>query len=121
MMAQTRNRGVRSAGVLAVVLLLAGCGSNDAALRGDAPVVPRAPDPIAIFAASATPGADGTVTIPETGQNIRVRLLRAYAAASGRECREVAVGGAAQNRLLCRDDAGWVEARPLLRGATPRP
>jgi hypothetical protein len=49
--------------------------------------------------------------------------VRAYSAASGRECREVLVrtGGGAQTRLLCSAGSGWREARPLLRDAAARP
>lgn len=58
------------------------------------------------------------------GQSARVRLVRAYNAASGRECREVLVGAgvAERSRLVCAADAGvWAEARPLLGGGATRP
>lgn len=76
-----------------------------------------------MFAANAAPGAEDTVLLPATGQTARVRLVRTYAAASGRECREVqvATGGGARSRLLCRAGEGWREARPLLREASGRP
>lgn len=105
--------------LLAGLAGLAACNGQrveSAAEPGFAP----AQDPIALFAASSTPGAEGTVTIPETGQAVRVRLVRAYAAASGRECREVSLGGS-RTRLLCRANGGWIEARPLLRDAAARP
>ncbi|MBB5689399.1 hypothetical protein GXW77_15700 [Roseomonas alkaliterrae] len=61
--------------------------------------------------------------LPATGQTARVRLVRAYAAASGRECREVLVGtgGGGTSRLLCRAGEGWREARPLITAGTGRP
>lgn len=70
-----------------------------------------------------SPGADDTVVLPATGQTARVRLVRAYAAASGRECREVLVGtgGGGTSRLLCRAGEGWREARPLITAGTGRP
>jgi hypothetical protein len=64
------------------------------------------------------------VTLAQNGMPTRVRLLRAYNAASGRECREVLVGTGLQerSRLVCQADDSWQEARPLLRsGGTMRP
>jgi hypothetical protein len=49
-------------------------------------------------------------------------MVRSYAAASGRECREVLVGSgmAQREQLVCRTEAGsWESSRPLLRGAGP--
>lgn len=119
MSAIARICDVKLAAALGGVLILAGCAGQ----AGDSPdvaPVARAPDAIALFAASATPGSEGQVTIPETGQRVSVRLIRAYAAASGRECREVAVGGA-RTRLICRIDGGWIEARPLVAAQSGRP
>lgn len=76
-------------------------------------------DPIAIFAGSATPGTAGAVTLPETGQAVQVRVVRAYAAASGRECREVAIGNQGL-RVYCRIGNGWIAARPLLTNFSPQ-
>jgi hypothetical protein len=80
-------------------------------------------DPVVAFAAAASPGAEDTVVLAGTGQTASVRLVRAYAAASGRECREVQVrtGGATDTRLLCRAGTGWREARPLVRNAVRTP
>jgi hypothetical protein len=108
-------------GLLGLLLLLAGCAETM-----DAPTAsvegPLAPitDPVVAFAASAGPGSQETVTLPTTGQTVQLRLVRAYTAASGRECREVQVGagGSANVRLLCRAGAGWREARPLIRGSS---
>jgi len=52
-----------------------------------------------------------------------MRLLRAYHAASGRECREVLVGAGFEERssLVCRaEDGAWAPARPLLQGGGGR-
>jgi hypothetical protein len=135
--------GLRNAGVFAVLLLaLGGCESlPDIGLadfsffggRGDAwpvagavpalPAVPAGPvDPLVTFAAAAAPGGEQMLTLAD-GRTARVRLLRSYAAASGRECREVAIGGGFEERasLVCRDGEVWALARPLLRGGGGRP
>lgn len=80
-------------------------------------------DPVVAFAAQAAPGATESVQLPQTGQTAQLRLVRSYAAASGRECREVQVysGGADYTRLLCQAGGVWSEARPLLRGGAGRP
>ncbi|MEO3470236.1 DVU3141 family protein [Roseomonas sp. CAU 1739] len=112
------------AGLLGAALLLAGCAeTGQTATQGaEGPPAPIS-DPVVAFAASAGPGAEETVTLPSTGQTVRLRLVRAYAAASGRECREVQMGtgtGSA-SRLLCSAGTGWREARPLIRGGTGTP
>lgn len=76
--------------------------------------LPRGPDPLAQFAATATPGSVGTV------QGERARFARAYNAASGRECREVILGFGNSERIAvaCRDASGnFVSSQPLLRGS----
>jgi hypothetical protein len=123
----------RAAPVAALLAALAGSGcagsGGDWLGLGHGPDAPRQAtavpaDPVMAFAAQARPGAEATVTDPATGRAVRVRLVRAYAAASGRECREVALlaagapaaGDVAPRRLICRGEGGaWAEARPLLR------
>lgn len=78
-----------------------------------ASTVARPADPLANFAATATPGSVGTVN----GE--RARLARAYNAASGRECREVILGFGNSERIAvaCRDPSGsFVSSTPLMRG-----
>ena len=105
-------------GILSM-LTMGGCAGNGAGPQADGqPGVTT--DPIALFAASSSPGAEGTVVLADTGQSVRVRLLRSYAAASGRECREVAVGPSQAVRLICRADGAWIPARPLLSGTPER-
>lgn len=120
-----RNRfgHLRSAGfgawAVAAGLLAAGCDrlpSVDLAAGGAAPVTAPPPpqDPLLAFAAAAAPGSRSVVD----GQPVRV--ARIYAAASGRECREILVGGGLGERsvIACHDEvAGWSLARPLLRGS----
>ena len=117
------GRGPATA-VIGLVLLLAGCAETGLApsAGAEAAVAPIS-DPVVAFAASAGPGAQETVTLPSTGQTVQLRLVRAYAAASGRECREVQMGtgGGSSSRLLCSAGTGWLEARPLIRGSTGRP
>jgi 17 kDa common-antigen outer membrane protein len=76
-------------------------------------------DPVAAFAAAAVPGSETVAALPGAGGNARLRLLRAYNAASGHECREVLIGTgvAERTRLVCRrEDGVWASARPLLSG-----
>jgi type IV pilus biogenesis protein CpaD/CtpE len=106
------------------LLLMAGCAdTGQTPTRPDEVATAPISDPVVAFAASAGPGAEETVTLPSTGQTVRLRLVRSYAAASGRECREVQMGtgtGSAA-RLLCSAGSGWREARPLIRGSTGLP
>ncbi len=118
-----RGAGPRVAGsVVVALLLLAGCDSPAVTDAGAAPattaaaVAPPPSDPLLAFAASASPGAESVV------QGQRVRVGRAYAAASGRECRELLVGSGIGERsaVVCNDPVGgWTHARPLLRGSGP--
>ncbi|MFC3125388.1 DVU3141 family protein [Pseudoroseomonas globiformis] len=81
-------------------------------------------DPLAAFAARAQPGQVEDVSPSPGAAPVTVRLVRAYNAASGRECRELSVGyRAARPALYCDDPAtGWGAARALLRGgAVGRP
>ena len=76
-------------------------------------------DPVTAFAAAAAPGSETVAVLPEAGGSARLRLLRAYTAASGRECREVLIGTglSERTRLVCRQEGGgWAPARPLLSG-----
>ena len=108
-------------GVLALALL-PGCGMQwpdftpVASSMPPPPVnaVPRGPDPLGDFAATATPGSGGVVN----GE--RARLVRSYNAASGRECREIILGSGTGERaaVACSNGAGqFVSSTPLLRGS----
>lgn len=111
------GRPVAAAGLL----LLAGCASLANRDGVEASAVPIAPmDPVAAFAARAVPGDQDRVELA-TGGTGMVRLARAWNAASGRQCREVQVGGAreAQSQIYCQDGARWVQIRPLLLGTQP--
>lgn len=113
---------------LALGLLAApacGCATGsdrDAATeRAGATAAPSpAADPVSAFAATASPGSETVAALPGGGQ-ARLRLLRAYHAASGRECREVLVGTGFEERssLVCQGEGGaWVPARPLLQSGS---
>ncbi len=113
-----------AAGVIGCVLLLAGCAqTSDTAATGAPVVLAPISDPVVAFAANAGPGSQETVTLPSTGQTVQLRLVRAYVAASGQECREVQMGtgGGSATRLLCSAGTGWREARPLIRSASGTP
>ena len=119
-----RVRPALFSGLCAVALL--GCARVEAPeVASAAPATAAAPtDPVVAFAAAAQPGMESVVTMPGSGGTARVRLLRAYYAASGRDCREVLVGAGLdeRSRLVCQADGQWAEARPLLRsGGVRRP
>jgi len=103
--------------------LVVGCAEPSAVISPGSDTPVAISDPVVAFAANASPGAEDSVVLPSTGQTARLRMVRSYAAASGRECREVQVstGGGAQMRLLCSAGTGWREARPLMRDAAARP
>lgn len=103
------------------LLVLSGC-ARQAANSGFGSIAPAAQpastDPAVIWASRAQPGAVEQVALAD-GRTAQLRLVRAYNAASGRECRELLVGAgmAERSRLVCATPGGgWVEARPLLRG-----
>lgn len=78
-------------------------------LPGVAGGTAAAGDPVAVFAAGGSPGGGG------------MRLGRTYYAASGRECREVLLGGGMAERaqVVCRQpDGTFSTTRPLLQGGT---
>ena len=115
-----RRRQMRGSGVLLVLpLLLAGCaGSAGLGGRGEAASPAPRPilDPIAAFAADPPTGAQAQVFLADRNETVSLRMVRHYAAASGRECREVRVTqrGGDSLRLYCRAGTGWIEARPLI-------
>jgi hypothetical protein len=101
---------------LGALLALAGCAPADGPVAVAAPARPA--DPLAAFAAEAVPGATARVVLAD-GRSVAARVTRSYAAASGRECREVLVMDqpAGRSALYCRDEtAGWQASRPLIRG-----
>lgn len=100
-------------------LLLAGCGgptglggAGEGTLAAQRPIL----DPIAAFAADPPTQAQAQVFLADRNETVTLRMVRQYAAASGRECREVRVTqrGGDNLRLYCRAGAGWIEARPLI-------
>jgi len=110
--------------------LLAGCGTMSgtggtppATGAASAAIPLRPADPLAAFAARAQPGQQEDIAPAPGNPPVTVRLVRSYAAASGRDCRELSVGfRAARPALYCEEPGGWAAARPLLRGgAVGRP
>ncbi len=64
---------------------------------------------------------DQTFREPATGELLRIRVVRSYSAASGRECREYVVtyqSGDGSSRVACVSGDRWVDARPLRKNAT---
>ena len=73
-------------------------------------------DPLVRLVGTMPMTVDQSFREPATGEVLRVRVLRSYAAASGRSCREFAVitpAGDEQRRVVCADGDRWVPARPL--------
>lgn len=103
--------------VLLMLVALTGCGmpSKESPANSATSPMPIL-DPIAAFAADPPTNGEAMVVPSEGGESVRLRLTRQYAAASGRECREVRMTrrNAEDQRLYCRAGAGWIEARPLL-------
>lgn len=121
--AQKRSGGVMA--LMGLALVVAGCaqnGLNGAAAPDEAAAAPIT-DPVVAFAAAGAPGSEESVLLPSTGQSARLRMVRAYAAASGRNCREVLVrtDGSTQTRLICGAGERWREARPLIQGSAAQP
>jgi hypothetical protein len=119
-----QNRRVAGWTGAAVALgLLGACAEPSAVISPGTGTPVAISDPVVAFAANASPGAEDSVVLPSTGQTARLRMVRSYAAASGRECREIQVNtsGSAHTRLLCSAGTGWREARPLLRDGVGRP
>jgi len=75
-------------------------------------------DPLSQFALASGPGTEGSVVLAG-GVAERVRVIRAYNAASGRQCREIlfGVGTGERSQLVCGDANGFQMAPPLLRGS----
>lgn len=133
------SRAGRGAAVL-LLLALAGCETSTAdrswynpiglapaatsppPATGVVPLPARAADPVAAFAGRAGIGQQESVSLADSGRLVTARVTRSYVAASGRECREVQFDAGA-GAIYCNDPtAGWVAARPLLRGgAVARP
>jgi hypothetical protein len=106
--------------LLGALLLLAGCGADRqmATLAGAPTPIAVQQDPLGQFVGAMPPGQAGTVVLAD-GRTTQARVVRAYAAASGRECREVILGAGTTGRasLLCQSEGQWVAARPLLLGS----
>lgn len=75
-------------------------------------------DPLSQFALASGQGTEGTVAVAG-GVAERARVIRAYNAASGRQCREILFGNGIGERsqLVCGDANGFQVAPALLRGA----
>ena len=124
-----RLRSLAVALALTSPLALAGCADYLPDISGlMSPLVPppvgspppppvTSLDPLSQFALASGPGTEGTVALAGVAQ--RARVLRAYTAASGRQCREILFGGGIGERsqLVCGDANGFQVAPPLLRGA----
>lgn len=116
--------------LLLPILALSACGgvggTRSPVLSPDVALPPpRMADPVAQFAGSAEVGQQAMVAPRAGAAAIPVRVQRSYFAGSGRNCRELSLGGGMGSRsaIYCQDPQnGWTETRPLLRGgAVSRP
>jgi hypothetical protein len=119
MMGEFRCRLLALAMLSLPPLLLAGCAGTPEQPQAAAPEPMRILDPVAAFAADPPTYGEAVVELSDSGATARLRIIRQYTAASGRECREVRVAQRSgdQTRLFCRAGTGWIEARPLLSQA----
>ncbi|WP_165838881.1 hypothetical protein [Roseicella frigidaeris] len=89
---------------------------RDAPATTTPPAAAAAPrDGLGQFLGGAAQGQSGRVVLADGGL-AQMQVVRSYAAASGRECREVLVG-AGRSSLYCRSEQGWTATRPLLLGS----
>ncbi|MFC4169332.1 DVU3141 family protein [Teichococcus aestuarii] len=110
-------------------LVLSGCDTLSGMGGGQTAATPaalpqRPLEPLAVFASQARPGEQSTLSPAPGAAPVRVQMVRSYYAASGRPCRELALGSGSTSRpvLYCEEPTGWAAARPLLRGgAVARP
>lgn len=99
--------------VLTVAALTAGC----VAPERPAPQTQAAPPPAAApltpglaAVAGIGPGAVSSADDPDLGGPVTLTVLSSYTAASGRQCKRVAVrqaNGASSARVACNGTAGW--------------
>ena len=111
---------LRAAAAMALLVLVGACGGRDVApVRTPSSGVGQpSDDVVGVFAARASPHEEARVVLPD-GRPATLRMVRRYAAASGRDCSEILVSTAAAQRtqIVCRGEQGaWLAARPLLRG-----
>lgn len=111
---------LKAAAAVGLLALLGGCGVQRMAATAAPNPASRHPasDAVSAFAAQASRNEEARVALPD-GQAATLRMVRRYLAASGRECAEITVSTATEQRsqLLCQGDQGaWLAARPLLRG-----
>lgn len=116
---ENRSAAVRRVLAALAVVALGACAAQPVVQGRQSAVQTLPGDPVAAFAATAEPGAEGRIVLAD-GRSEAVRLLRSYHAASGRQCRELLVGDrmASRTQLVCEAEGGaWAPVRPLLRGS----
>jgi len=117
-------------GVAAISLAsCSGSSSHGPSKTGDAvPTTPKlaaagdASDPLLRLIATMPVRTGQGFREPATGEMLKVEVVRAYDAASGRNCREYVVtdtNGVLRQGVACRDGDKWVAARPLRLDETP--
>lgn len=123
-------RAARALLLLAALATTGGCASlpsQDARGRGPADATAAgapAPTPVAALDRIGVAPAGSVVALPADNALgvTRVRVLDEYHAASGRQCRRVALPNRAATRVVCRArDGGWTPVRSLLTGFRAAP
>ena len=98
---------------LAAAALLAGCQTGATGGQALAPATPdgQSGSPALAAIAAAPAGAAQVADDPTLGGAVRIDVLTAYAAASGRSCKRVAIrrqaDGAQFSRVACLGPGGW--------------
>jgi hypothetical protein len=108
-------------GIAAASLVACSGGSSSqqtpaAQVQSSPAAVQATGDPLVRLVASMSLNTDQQFREPVTGQVLKVELVRAYDAASGRPCREYMVTdekGVQQQGVACRIGDQWVRAHPL--------
>lgn len=100
--------------ILPLVLLgLAACAETFAPDPAPAPAAlnQAPPNPALAAISSAGAGAVGLVDDPALGGQVEINVLTTYRAASGRDCKRVAIrrvgDGAQFSRVACAGPSGW--------------
>jgi len=109
------------AGALIALACAAGCAQVPAKPAAETAAMQRssATTSIVDYVSKADVGQSSSVAPADGQQAVTVRVISAYAAASGRTCRQYVVteaGGKSRPHLACSGDQGWVEVRPLIVG-----
>lgn len=113
-------------GLLCAAVALSGCAGAQTRAAAPSPALYTTPTSIATFVAKAPLGE--AVAMPADAEHpaVKVQVISAYHAASGRSCRQYLLidqVGRGQPHLACDVGQGWADVRPLVldEATTPPP